>query len=208
MQVIGFYQNARFVGHMHAKVSIAKNDMRARAKAVRAHASAHHGNSATNALAELGLTFLDSRPPAIVSGFMPIGDEIDVTGLMARLNAEGFTLCLPVIIQKGAPLEFRVWAPGDILEEKKWGIREPGPSAKVVQPDIVLAPLLAFDKDGYRLGYGGGFYDRSLAEISMTKPVVAIGVGYDAQEVPAVPCDQFDRKLDWMLTPSGPRKFD
>lgn len=185
-----------------------KKQMRADAKTRRARAFSQHGAAANMSLAETGLSFLRRTPPAVVSGFMPIGDEIDVTALMEQLAGQGFELCLPVIVKKAAPLEFRKWQPGTALEEKAWGIREPGAMSEVRVPDIVLVPLLAFDAEGYRLGYGGGFYDRSLAEIGAQKPVTAIGVAFAEQEVPSVPRDRFDQRLDWILTPDGPRKFD
>jgi 5-formyltetrahydrofolate cyclo-ligase len=105
---------------------------------------------------------------------------------------------------KGKPLIFRRWHPGDELAETTWGIREPLPSAPELVPEIVLAALLAFDARGYRLGYGGGFYDRTLAAVRAHNPVVAIGLAYDEQRVDAVPHLDYDQQLDWVLTPSGP----
>ncbi len=125
---------------------------------------------------------------------------------MLRLAGEGYGLCLPVMEAKGKPLLFRAWSPGDPLEEVMWGIREPLKTAAVVEPDIVLGPLLAFDVHGYRLGYGGGFYDRTLARLRALKPVVAIGIALDEQKVDAVPHADYDERLDWVLTPSGPQR--
>jgi 5-formyltetrahydrofolate cyclo-ligase len=89
----------------------------------------------------------------------------------------------------------------------KWGIVEPLPDKPAVDPDVLIVPLLAFDKRGYRLGYGGGFYDRTLARLRAVKPVITVGVAYDEQEVDVVPTDVYDQQLDWMLTPSGPKRF-
>lgn len=139
-----------------------------------------------------------------VSGFSSIEDEIDAGPLMERLNMLGFALALPVIEGKGKPLVMRGWRPGDPLEERTWGIGEPLASAPEVEPDIVLVPLLAFDAAGYRLGYGGGFYDRTLEKLRRLKPVVAIGLAYDELRVDAVPRDEYDQPCDWVLTPSGP----
>ena len=105
---------------------------------------------------------------------------------------------------KGLPLVFRAWKPGDPLNAGVWGIQEPLPSAPALDPDILLVPLLAFDTRGYRLGYGGGFYDRTLAGFRMRKRVVAIGVAFDEQRIDAVPHTDYDQRLDWVLTPSGP----
>jgi 5-formyltetrahydrofolate cyclo-ligase len=141
-----------------------------------------------------------------VSAFAAIGEEIDPAPLMLRLRADGFRLCLPVMQGKGRPLLFRAWEPGEPMEERMWGIREPRSSAPEVAPDIVLAPLLAFDRAGYRLGYGAGFFDRTLAAVRSRKAIIAIGLAYDEQEVDAVPHLDYDQRLDWVLTPSGPLK--
>lgn len=125
---------------------------------------------------------------------------------MQRLRDEGYRLCLPVMEGKSKPLIFRDWSPGDPLAETTWGIREPLATAAVLDPDIVLGPLLAFDADGYRLGYGGGFYDRTLARLRALKPIVSIGIAFDEQRVDAVPHADYDEPLDWVLTPSGPIK--
>jgi 5-formyltetrahydrofolate cyclo-ligase len=85
-----------------------------------------------------------------------------------------------------------------------WGIAEPLPSRTVYEPDVLLVPLLAFDAKGYRLGYGGGFYDRSLQILRKLKPIVAVGISYDEQKIDAVPHLDYDQPLDWVLTPSGP----
>ncbi len=184
----------------------AKKRLRAEAKRTRATAFARHGRAPSEAIAEHGIGFAGRSAPAVVSGFLAIGEEIDPSPLMRRLQAEGYSLALPVMEGKGKPLLFRAWAPGDPLEEVMWGIREPLPSAPLLEPDIVLGPLLAFDTAGYRLGYGGGFYDRTLARLRALKPIVSIGLAYDEQRVDAVPYSGYDERLDWVLTPSGPLK--
>jgi 5-formyltetrahydrofolate cyclo-ligase len=88
----------------------------------------------------------------------------------------------------------------------QWGISEPLPDKPVLEPDVVLVPLLAFDTQGFRLGYGGGFYDRTLARLRAIKPVVAVGIAYDELKVDAVPHRSYDERLDWVLTPSGPQR--
>ena len=90
------------------------------------------------------------------------------------------------------------------MESGTWGIAEPLPSRPALEPDIVMVPLLAFDVQGYRLGYGGGFYDRSLAGLRAKKPIVAVGIAYDELKVDAVPHLDYDQRVDWVLTPSGP----
>jgi 5-formyltetrahydrofolate cyclo-ligase len=184
----------------------AKKEMRRRAKAARAEAFARHGNHASEAIARHGIAFAGRPAPAVVSAFLAIGEEIDPAPLVARLIGERYRLCLPVMEGKARPLVFRAWSPGEPLAETVWGIREPLPQAPVLEPDIVLGPLLAFDAEGYRLGYGGGFYDRTLARLRALKPIVSIGIAFDEQRVDAVPHVDYDERLDWILTPSGALK--
>ena len=181
-----------------------KKDLRAHALAVRKAAFAVHGGEASRLLAAYGLDFLKVRAGTTVSGFAAIRDEINPADLMLWLHAEGVRLALPVMVGKGKPLVMRAWAPGDAMEAAAWGIAEPTDDKPEVEPDIVLVPLLAFDDRGYRLGYGGGFYDRTLAQLRAKKPVTAVGLAYDEQKVDAVPFESYDQRLDWVLTPSGP----
>ena len=119
--------------------------------------------SAGEALAEHGLGFLPPlRPRAVVSGFAPLPDELRIWPLLRRLAGSGVALALPVVQGKGLPLLFRAWKPGDSMDSGVWDIPEPKADKPVVEPDILLVPLLAFDRQGWRLGYGGGFYDRTL----------------------------------------------
>jgi 5-formyltetrahydrofolate cyclo-ligase len=180
--------------------------MRRQAKLARKDAFTRLGARASDGIARHGIAFAGKSAPAVVSGFLAIGEEIDPAPLMLRLLAEGYGLCLPVMEAKGKPLIFRTWKPGDPLAETMWGIREPLPEAPAVDPDVILGPLLAFDNAGYRLGYGGGFYDRTLARLRALKPIVSIGIAFDEQRVDAVPHVDYDERLDWVLTPTGPLK--
>ncbi len=136
----------------------------------------------------------------IVSGFMPLGNEIDPLPLMRKLAADGARLALPAVSGRGKPLVMRAWAFGETLSAGIWGIREPPREAAEVEPDVLLVPLLAFDRAGHRLGYGGGYYDRTLAQLRARKGVVAMGLALAAQEVPAVPHTPRDALLDLVLT--------
>jgi 5-formyltetrahydrofolate cyclo-ligase len=138
-----------------------------------------------------------------VSGFAPLAEEFRLWPLLRRLHAEGVALGLPVIVGKGKPLLFRAWRPGDVTDAGVWGIAQPKVDKPVVEPDILLVPLLAFDAKGWRLGYGGGFYDRTLRTLRARKPIVAVGIAYAEQCVDAVPHLDYDERLDWVLTPSG-----
>jgi 5-formyltetrahydrofolate cyclo-ligase len=182
----------------------AKKVVRAEALERRNAAFKLHGAEASRKIAAHGLDFLGTNAGPIVSGFAAIRDEIDPAPLMIWLQAEGFRLALPVMQGKGKPLLMRAWAPGDAMNPAAWGIAEPLGDKAAVEPDVVLVPLLAFDSRGYRLGYGGGFYDRTLQRLRKLKPVVAVGLAYDEQRVDAVPVESYDQRLDWVLTPSGP----
>lgn len=152
-------------------------------------------------LAGIDLSPLMLPPQAAVSAYMAMGAEIDPAPLVARLNREGHPICLPVVQPRGQPLVFRQWAPGDPLVPRIWGIKEPVDSAPVVEPDVLVVPLLAYDRHGYRLGYGGGFYDRTLAKLRARKTIIAIGLGFHEQEVAEVPHADYDERVDWILTP-------
>ncbi len=180
--------------------------LRERAKAARKLAFDTHGSSANAALRQHGLDFLELPSTPVVSGFSAIRDEINPLPLLLKLYLAGSRLALPAMLGKGRPLLMRAWAPGEPLAETTWGIQEPLGDAVVLEPDVVLVPLLAFDVFGFRLGYGGGFYDRTLAALRAKKTIVAVGLAYDEQKVDAVPHESYDQPLDWVLTPSGPLK--
>lgn len=183
-----------------------KARLRAEALARRAALSPEQRAAAALAIARYGLEFLDIAPDAVVAGYCAIGAEIDPRHLLARLDQEGVALCLPVLRERGQPLRFRRWRPGDPLRAGIWSIREPLQGAADIEPGILLVPLLAFDAAGRRLGYGGGYYDRALAALRAGRPIAAVGLAFDEQEVDAVPRLDYDERLDWVLTPSGPRR--
>jgi 5-formyltetrahydrofolate cyclo-ligase len=136
----------------------------------------------------------------IVSGFMPMKSEINPLPLLRKLAERGAALALPAVPGRGKPLIMRAWQWGEPLNSGVWGIREPKPDAKEVDPDILLVPLLLFDRQGYRLGYGGGYYDRTIAGLRARKPVIAVGIAFSAQEVESVPITPRDVRLDLVLT--------
>lgn len=143
------------------------------------------------------------QEPRIVSSFFAMGSEINPGPLETVLRRRGHRIALPVMVGRGKPLVFRLWNPGDPLVERIWGIREPTADAPDVDPDIVIVPLLAFDAAGWRLGYGAGFYDRTLSELRARKPIIAVGFAFDEQRVDAVPHLDYDERLDWVVTPTG-----
>ena len=139
-------------------------------------------------------------PGAIVSGFMPLKSEINPLPLLRKLAAAGAQLALPVVDGKGKPLIMRGWTFGGPLASGVWGIREPMADAPKVDPDILIVPLLAFDRRGHRLGYGAGYYDMTLTALRARKPIVAVGIAHAAQEVDTVPITPRDARLDLVLT--------
>jgi 5-formyltetrahydrofolate cyclo-ligase len=174
----------------------------ARVAATTARLLAHElwQDRAPQALASMSFPFQARAGFNVVSAFHPYQSEIDTRPLLGKLAGEGWTTCLPIVLGKGLPLEFRRWLPGEPLIKGVWGIERPPDTALVVEPDVLIIPLLAFDRKGFRLGYGGGFYDRTLEKLRVLKNIVAIGVGYGAQEVEAVPHGAHDQPLDYMMT--------
>jgi 5-formyltetrahydrofolate cyclo-ligase len=149
----------------------------------------------------LGDHLLRALPPpagAVVSGFWPLREEIDIRPLLLRLHAQGHDVALPVTPGRGAALTFRLWRPGDVLQRERFGTMRPtGPA---VVPDYLLVPLLAFDRACHRLGYGGGYYDRTLAAAGGR---IAVGCAYAVQQVDAVPVGPYDVPLHAVATERG-----
>jgi 5-formyltetrahydrofolate cyclo-ligase len=146
----------------------------------------------------------EALPPAgaVVAGYWPFRTEIDPTPLMARLARLGARLALPVTPPKGSDeaLTFRAWTPQTPLQTGAFGVPEPGPDCETVEPDLLLAPLLAFDRSGRRLGYGAGHYDRTLQALRARRRVTALGLAYAAQEVERTPVHDHDQLLDAIVT--------
>lgn len=180
------------------KAAVRKAALSARASIGEAERAA-----AGQAIAALGGEIVADERPACVSLFFPVKGEIDVLPLAQKLAAVGIPLCLPVIVAKGEPLLFRRWRPGLPLEDKPFGLKEPLESALEVEPDLLFAPLAAFDRHGGRIGYGGGFYDRTLEKLRAKGAALAVGVAFAAQEVESVPVADHDQPIDFVLTERG-----
>lgn len=180
----------------------AKKLVRAHQVAVRRRAFAEAGEDAARAMAALAPQ-LGAAPGSVVAGYWPMGDELDPRPLMAALAAAGCRLALPVVTARGTPLEFRAYGFGDVLEPGLHGTVHPAMSSAPVTPALVLVPLLAFDRQCFRLGYGGGYYDRTLENLRAAAQLKAIGLAFAAQEVEAVPRDGHDQRLDAIATENG-----
>jgi 5-formyltetrahydrofolate cyclo-ligase len=147
---------------------------------------------------------MHSFGPGIYAAYLPIRSEISPLPLVAALHRAGQQTAMPITPAEGEALSFRRWAVGDVLEAGPYGTSQPLTVGQPVLPDIILAPLLAFDAAGWRLGYGGGFYDRTIADLAMRRHQCAvIGLGFDGQKLDKVPIGPYDMPLDALLTPSG-----
>jgi 5-formyltetrahydrofolate cyclo-ligase len=146
------------------------------------------------------LAVIVPAPGTTVSAYWPLDDEFDPRPLFMALHARGHPIGLPVVAGRGRPLLFRQWLPDMELVHGTFRVMTPPTDAPEVVPDLLLVPLLAFDRAGYRLGYGGGFYDRTIARLRAERAALAVGVAFAAQEVPAVPRDDTDQPLDWIVT--------
>ena len=182
-----------------ASTASSKDQLRREALARRDAIPAAERQAAAEIIAARGLP-LAITPGVIVSGFSPLKSEINPLPLMRRLATAGARLALPVVAGRGQPLIMRAYAFGDALDAGVWGIREPKPDAPEVEPDILIVPLAAFDRRGHRIGYGAGYYDMTINRLRGHKTVIAIGVGYAAQEIAEVPATPRDARLDLVLT--------
>jgi 5-formyltetrahydrofolate cyclo-ligase len=135
-----------------------------------------------------------------VAAYWPIRDEADTTWLLDALAYHEFIAALPVVEARGRPLLFRKWTSRDPLIQGPHGVMEPSTRLPEVRPDIVFAPLAAFDRRGHRVGYGGGYYDITLRHLRQIKRVLAIGVAFATQEVASVPAETHDERLDFVIT--------
>ncbi len=181
-----------------------KAHLRREARARRKETHRYEADGAAQNLARHLLSILENQPVEKVAGYWAVGSEIDLTPLLKALDEEGWTVALPVVVENEAPLIFRRWQVGDGLAEGPLKTLQPKPDCEEVVPDVVLTPLLAFDQAGYRLGQGGGFYDRTLEKLkSRDGGVLSIGVAFASQQVTAVPRDDYDQRLDMIVTELG-----
>jgi len=176
-----------------------KTELRATAQSRRDALPAEERKRAAEAIAARAFP-VAITPGVVVSGFMPLKSEINPLPLMQRLAEQGARLALPAIAGRSKPLTMRAWHFGVALDRGQWGIREPKADAPEVEPDILLVPLLAFDRAGFRIGYGAGYYDMTVRRLRGLKAVTAVGIAFASQEVPKIPTTERDERLDLVLT--------
>lgn len=172
--------------------------LRVRLRALRRRLAAEVPNAAERAARRLPLERL--APYAVFALYQPMGSELDPRPLLARLQRDSARPALPATAARDAPMTFRLWDPAARLEPDAFGIPAPPPFAPTAAPDLVIAPLLGFDRRGGRLGQGAGHYDRALADLRAQKPVFVIGLAYSGQEMDELPREAHDQRLDAILT--------
>ncbi len=194
-----------------SRIDLAKKTVREERARARRAAHRDAGRAAAGLVCE---RFQEARMQGLaidrgdaVSGYWPLRDELDIRRLLTGLYDEGVTCALPVVAGKERPLVFRRWRPGDALASASFGLAEPSADKPEVDPRVMLVPLLAVDSIGNRLGYGAGYYDRTLAERRARGPVIAVGIGFEAQRVAALPVDGYDQRLDWLVTERSVARF-
>ena len=187
----------------------AKSALRATARARRAAAHAELADRAGASARDNLLAAIEVAAGVVLGGYWPFRDEIDSRPLFHHFHSHGHDCGLPVITGPTSggrvlPLAFRPWRPEMRLAKGRLGEPVPAPDADYgtgeLSPDILLVPLLAFDARGYRIGYGGGHFDATIADLRAAKPILAVGLAYSAQEVGAVPRGPHDQRLDWIVT--------
>ncbi len=156
--------------------------------------------AAEQAIAKAGLELIAGLHIGSIGAYYPVRHEVDCLGFLRALARAGHETALPVIVGRGKPLGFRRWLVAEPLEPGDFGVPVPEDTAPVSNPDGLLVPLLAFDRHGFRLGYGGGYYDATLRLLRKERHIVAIGIGFAAQEVAKVPTGALDEPVDWILT--------
>ena len=187
------------------QIEEAKAALRNRAHTTRAAILNSTRTDAARAVAEHFFNAVPLKPGEIVAGYWRIKDEMDCQPILVRLMDSFQPVCLPVVVGDEEPLELRLWEQGAPLYEAGFGTLAPSELAPRVEPDVILMPLLGFDKRGTRLGYGGGYYDRTLATFSK-KPLL-VGLAFAAQELDRIPREAHDVPLDAIVTEAGVRHF-
>jgi 5-formyltetrahydrofolate cyclo-ligase len=179
------------------------DDAKAQAR-IRARAQRNAIPDVDGAGTKAAIRFLDGiplKPNSIVSLYWPLAGEFDCRPLLYALSNHEHHIALPLVRGRGEPLDFRIWRPGDPLVKRAFNVHEPLETAEKTVPHVVVTPFLAYNELGYRLGYGGGYYDRTLRGLRQSlASVVAVGLGFAAQKMPELPFGETDEPMDWLVT--------
>src|SRR3954469_11779980 len=178
---------------------LSQDTLRAVTLAARDGLSPGQRAGAAEAVAARGLPFAVA-PGAVVAGYAPIRSEFDPMPLLRRLAVAGARLALPVITGRDQPLQFRSFSIGEALERGPLGIQQPTAASAEVVPEVLLIPLAAFDRAGHRIGYGAGYYDRSIEVLRAGNRTITVGLAFAVQEIDAIPALSHDAVLDYVLT--------
>ena len=187
-----------------SKISLSKEKLRKYFLEKRNKISFQHANLVSDKISQYSEVISKFYKPSVIAGFYPFRNEINLIPLMKRFIVLGIKICLPITPSKYQTLKFREWTPEDKLVKGKYGILEPNKNSKVLEPDLYLVPLLAYDHFGNRLGYGGGYYDRTLNQlISNKRKTNSIGVAFKFQKCKKLPIGEFDIPLNSILNEDG-----
>jgi len=185
-----------------------KSAARAEARVRRSAITPHDRDGASTKAAAWFLKDVPLQKNSIISAYWPLQSELDCRPLLNALLSNGHHIALPVVTARARTLRFRRWQPGDDLSKGNFGVFEPLADADEVMPNVVIVPFLAVNPQGFRLGYGRGYYDHTLRVLRETTPdLLAVGLGFSAQEVTYVPYDENDEPMDWLVTEQGTRRF-
>ena len=183
-------------------MSVEKGALRQQMKVLREELAARDPDAGETLADKFPMKLLERYGP-MVAAYWPIGSEMDPFPLIRKLKNFGDAdICLPRVEDDGR-MTFRAWAPGNALEDAVFDLRQPPSDTEVVSPTLILAPLLAFDRKGNRLGYGKGHYDRALAKLRAEGRVFVCGLAFQGQEVDELPAEPHDIPLDWVMTERG-----
>lgn len=183
-------------------MTVSKTELRAQMKQLRDELDARDPDAGETLADKFPMKLLERYGP-VVSAYWPIGSEIDPRPLIRRLKNEGGAdICLPRVEDDGS-MTFRAWAPGNALEDRPFGLKEPLANAETRTPTLVITPLLGFDRKGNRLGYGKGHYDRALERLRADGRVFVCGLAFFGQELAEIPAETHDIPLDWLMTERG-----
>lgn len=191
-----------------SEAQAAKAHMRDEARLRRIKAQADAGPASASFFSDHFFEAFRPLSDLVIAGYAPLGTEADPGALMVHAHQTGHICALPRIVAKGQALAFHRWAPGDALVAGEHGTREPLLTQQHVRPDFVIVPLLAFDAQGHRLGYGGGYYDRTIAMLREDgRPIKIIGLAFGAQSFDLLPVGPHDERLDAIVTETGVMRF-